>query len=418
MLQGARRFGGKGLLGRAGNRAARLVVERCGVPPSYVGYRHLRSETPKGYAERARTSPAGPPYAFQCIEGERMVGGALPGNVPSRHLLSRAKGIHENVQRWPLSFYDVAGRRASETFVATISDCRIVTRADKNGHDLCAIINKDERLLNVRGTGFDEGHARVLRSVKDVKRLTRAAWVLEHWYQNYHHWLAYHLPKIVLLDELGLAAQIVLPDDLRRTPVIEQSIRSLGLEPVRLQKLDAPVMSVAELTVVGMDYYHKALLQKVRDKIAGPAVESPSRRILISRLGAGRRRLENEEEVWTVLENFGFERVLMEDLSFERQVELMKETSVIVGLHGAGLANMIFAPKGTHILEISDRAFPAPDHYALASALDHHYWLAYGSTPTGSHDPGYDDVVADPAEIKEIVSRIEARLAAGPAEER
>lgn len=410
MFLESRRAGGKGLLWRAKNHAARLLVERCGIPPSYVGYKHLRSETPGRYAERARTSPTGPSNDFKCLEAERMISGALPRNVASRQQLSKARGIQENVQRWPLSFYDVAGRRAAETFVATFSDCRIVTRADEHGHDLSAIINKDGRLLNVRGTGFDEGHARVLRSVKDVKLLTRAAWVLEHWYQNHHHWLVYHLPKIVLLDELGLAGQIILPDDRKRSPVIEQSIRLLGLQPGQLQKLDAPVMSVAELTVVGMDYYHKALLQKVRDRIAGPAAKSPSRRILISRLGAGRRRLENEEEVWRVLENFGFERILMEDLSFERQVELMKETSIIVGLHGAGLANMIFAPVGAHVLEISDRAFPAPDHYALASSLDHHYWLAYGSTPAGRRDPGYHNIVVDPAEIKDIISRIEARL--------
>jgi capsular polysaccharide biosynthesis protein len=76
-----------------------------------------------------------------------------------------------------------------------------------------------------------------------------------------------------------------------------------------------------------------------------------------------------------MLEQAGFERVEMEQLSFAAQAALMAETAVLLAPHGAGLTNMIFAPAGAQVLEIADPAYPNPNFFALAGAMGHAYWM-------------------------------------------
>ncbi|MDQ3607102.1 MAG: glycosyltransferase family 61 protein, partial [Gemmatimonadota bacterium] len=162
--------------------------------------------------------------------------------------------------------------------------------------------------------------------------------------------------------------------------------------------------------VLGTDRFRPELLQSVRDALWKPHSAPPARRIFISRAKATRRRLLNEEEIWSILEPAGFERVIMEDLSLREQVDLMAETAVLFAIHGAGLTNMMFCAPGTHVVEIADLSFPNPNFYAVASALDHHYWLLPG-TPVGDEHPLRRDMEADPAMIRDLLPELLAALA-------
>jgi capsular polysaccharide biosynthesis protein len=329
-------------------------------------------------------------------------------NVSSREELS--KTTRDGLFEFPFSFYDVPERKTPETCIITIPDCRIVSCYDQWGAEFCAIVSRDDRLLAVRGTAFTVEHAQTLRSAKSAEHINKASWVFEIWSQNYLHWLVYHLPKVLLLKTYGLADQIILPKSNNSFAVIESSLEYLGLNPSRLPRLNTSLLHVDELTVVGVDYFPSSLLHRVRDEIAGPSNGAPYRRILISRENAARRRLENEDEVWTILQAAGFERVAMERLSFREQIALMSETAVLFGTSGAGLANMIFCPMGAHVIEIYDPQYPAPDFYALANALGHHYWLLGGSG-TGAKNPGYRDLAADPADVRDVIGRVESASA-------
>ena len=150
----------------------------------------------------------------------------------------------------------------------------------------------------------------------------------------------------------------------------------LDMDPAEFRTFDpSAVQKVEQLTILGTDRFRPELLRPVREAFIGKNTPPRHRRIFISRARAARRRLLNEEEVWPLLEKAGFERVVMEDLTFQRQVELMAETAVLFAPHGAGLTNMIFCPESTHVVEIADLSFPNPNFYALASAMGHRYWL-------------------------------------------
>jgi len=81
-------------------------------------------------------------------------------------------------------------------------------------------------------------------------------------------------------------------------------------------------------------------------------ISKPERKIYISRRGVPKRAVENEEELENTLEGIGFQIVRLERLSFCKQIELMHDASVIVGMHGAGLSNMIWSRKPCRVVEV------------------------------------------------------------------
>ncbi|MFN3075638.1 MAG: glycosyltransferase family 61 protein [Alphaproteobacteria bacterium] len=64
------------------------------------------------------------------------------------------------------------------------------------------------------------------------------------------------------------------------------------------------------------------------------------------------QRLLNQDEVADMLSTMGFEIVVPEDFSFADQVKMFSETSIIIGIHGASLQSMAFAPEGATLVDI------------------------------------------------------------------
>lgn len=77
-----------------------------------------------------------------------------------------------------------------------------------------------------------------------------------------------------------------------------------------------------------------------------------NRCIYIDRRRARNRTLINEDDVVNLMKKFGFEIVDLASLSVTAQVELFSDCCFIVGPHGAGLTNLVFAPPGAAVLEI------------------------------------------------------------------
>ena len=64
------------------------------------------------------------------------------------------------------------------------------------------------------------------------------------------------------------------------------------------------------------------------------------------------RKIINEDEVKDFLIKKGFSIITLSNLSFNQQVNLFSNASQIVGLHGAGFANLTFCNPKTFVLEI------------------------------------------------------------------
>ena len=63
------------------------------------------------------------------------------------------------------------------------------------------------------------------------------------------------------------------------------------------------------------------------------------------------RKITNELEITAYLKKIGFELLKLSDYKFIDQVKLFNNAEIIVGLHGAGFANLIFSKPNTKIIE-------------------------------------------------------------------
>lgn len=67
------------------------------------------------------------------------------------------------------------------------------------------------------------------------------------------------------------------------------------------------------------------------------------------------RRLDNLAEFEALLEEFGFRKARCELLPVRAQLELFRSTSVLIGMHGAGMLNQLFLPDGATVIEVTGR---------------------------------------------------------------
>jgi hypothetical protein len=96
-------------------------------------------------------------------------------------------------------------------------------------------------------------------------------------------------------------------------------------------------------------------------------IQTPWRKLFVSRRNARVRRILNEEEIRRSLQAQGFEVVQLEDLALADQVRLIAEAQSVVAQHGAGLTHILHMQEGTRVIEIMS----SPDkynHYSLLSA--------------------------------------------------
>lgn len=94
------------------------------------------------------------------------------------------------------------------------------------------------------------------------------------------------------------------------------------------------------------------------------------KRIYISRGQVTHRRLINEAEVFSLLQGFGFTKIVMEDYSFREQISLMANADVIVAPHGAGLTNIAFCKPNSKIIEIASPKAINPLFWLMSCQLE------------------------------------------------
>lgn len=368
------------------------------VPPAWLGYRWIRRQSVRDYVRETGSASGA---AYDVVHPEGVASNPLPANVDDLSDLPATRGW------WGYAFRDVPARTSGETFIATVPHAHIACYSDETrAGDFYPAIVAGRSALDLREIRFRPRHAEVLRRAQGVQHLPSATWVIERVYHNHSHWLTAHLPKLLLLRRRGELDDVVLPAV--RTPVMDASMRLAGLNPDRFPTFDpGRPLSVDRLRIVGTDRFRPELLRLVPEACGIRGASGATRKVFISRQGAARRRLVNEDAIWPDLQAAGFERVRLEDLPFDEQVALMKTTRVLFAPHGAGLTNMLFCPPGCEIVEIADLSFPNPNFYALASALGHRYWLLAGEG-MGEGRPIDKDLRVDPSRVSEILRRLPA----------
>jgi capsular polysaccharide biosynthesis protein len=81
----------------------------------------------------------------------------------------------------------------------------------------------------------------------------------------------------------------------------------------------------------------------------------------------------NENEVFNVLEKYGFKKVKLSTLSFIEKIQLFQSAKVIVSPHGAGLTNIVFCNPATKVIELFPPTYLVPCFFIISQHMDLRY---------------------------------------------
>lgn len=102
--------------------------------------------------------------------------------------------------------------------------------------------------------------------------------------------------------------------------------------------------------------------------------------LFISRRGASKRRVENEDEIAAFLAKRSIRAVSLETLTFQQQVDLFASAAIVVAPHGAGLSNLVFCKSGTRVVEIFPPDEAPPCYWAISAQCGLRYQYFIGES--------------------------------------
>ncbi len=239
-------------------------------------------------------------------------------------------------------------------------------------------------------------------------------------YQDYYHWLVGSLvPLSLLAPYLPPETTLLLPASLahfRAHPIGKLDhlavLDAFGFGDMKRREIDGQICQVEDLfwpdrCTIGQ--LPAAALRAARDRILSrrPPAPGPRTRIYVRR--AGTRAVANAHVVESVLTRLGFVPVLMEDLTAPEQIELFARAEMVVAAHGAALANLIFCPPGTQVLELSPNCEYRPSFNEISSKLG----LTHAVLPCETDDGTFNGRIVVPgARLNATLGLLMSRQAA------
>ncbi|HWN10320.1 MAG TPA: glycosyltransferase family 61 protein [Pyrinomonadaceae bacterium] len=234
-----------------------------------------------------------------------------------------------------------------------------------------------------------------------------SALVTDDWSYGYFHWLADVLPRLLTIQDRLHEVVLLLPHTYKQLEFVDSSLKPFDIG--KLEYIDPDEVLVCGNLIMPTQtapsgHYNEELIRDVGRLMVGhygdKARDTPSDRVYISRAGAPKRRVVNEEELEVVLERFGFRTIRSEDNSFADQVRISSGVRYLISNHGAGLTNMLFMSPGTNVLELRHATDSINNcYFTLASALNLNYFYQNCEPANPTEDPHSADLKVDPGTL-------------------
>jgi Glycosyltransferase 61 len=240
-----------------------------------------------------------------------------------------------------------------------------------------------------------------------------AFWIIDNWRAAYFHWLLDALPRLYAVRDQLADATLILPEEFRNLPYILPSLAPFAIRSIRFAEqnkvLQCNQLLVPTHTAPSGQYNEEIVrgLRQLYQSYYGPGSDDSPGKIYISRSKATKRKIVNESEVVEAVEERGFSVVCLEDYPFEQQVRMMLNATHLVSNHGAGLANMLFLPEKSRVLEL--RKFEDSHcncYFALASALRLQYYYQLCRARNPAEDAGTAHISVDIQELHRNLERM------------
>lgn len=275
-------------------------------------------------------------------------------------------GDRPEVRMYESAYMDAARAARAEPYIATLRDVVLET-------DQCAIFDGDKVYFRETSGRNFANHPYVQgRASPDLRFFAVSCpapvSVIEEPFvligsdggTNYSHWISRSVLKLALLEleNIPRGLPLLLNHDLRGYQL--EYLDLLGIPQSRLMPMRmGEVIRCREILVptllrnhprmrVGIDW----LRGRVAHLLSPP--DTVQDLLFISRRDALHRVLLNEAEIEDALVRLGFKTVVLGGMSVADQIRSFSKAQVIVGAHGAGLTNLMFAPPGAAVVEISN----------------------------------------------------------------
>ncbi|HEV3271366.1 MAG TPA: glycosyltransferase family 61 protein [Candidatus Methylacidiphilales bacterium] len=236
-------------------------------------------------------------------------------------------------------------------------------------------------------------------------------WLLAgtEFHNHYAHLFCDVLPRLKLFEETGLAGRYpnILPP--KSHAFADDAIRLLGLEENGSVRWDDGCWQLDGL-------YFASSFKKfcswtpesaawVRAKLAPELTHWPVGKKVFYISRSGPRSILNEEEIVRSLQSHDVTVVQAEKLTLREQIDLFAGAGLIVGPHGAGIQNALWAPHGCPVLEFVNARYFSGIYWTLAASLNQPYGLVTGMSAAGQ-DPLREGYACDPRLVCQAVDRL------------
>ena len=217
-------------------------------------------------------------------------------------------------------------------------------------------------------------------------------------HNNYYHWHFNWMPRIMLADRFEALRTCKLLTHAEPAPYIMASLeRATARKRDDMMALNGPARRLRRVFVPTffMNPIHAPFVLRSYEGLRGRRNSASERRIYISRSKDPVRRIINNNEVAFMLQSeFGVETVNAEDLTYDRQIALFNDSTLIVSAHGAGLTNMLFSSPGFSVIELMNEYYTKV-YWSLCNALGGRHYRQLKS----------QDCRPDPAEANAIQAK-------------
>lgn len=268
------------------------------------------------------------------------------------------------------------------------------------------VVSCDGNVLTAGGCLWDF-HLPAIASSKDVHREPVAISLCDEWCKGYYHFTHEHLPRVAVVHRLLMErndTKLVLshsPTGFQRQFLSD----ILGIPPAQIVHGKAvlghtvvyPTPMRCGNTFTSMLYLMRRIVYDRMDLGEGPTLSDGSSKIRL--LFAERKHLSRMPKNYPALK----QRLMHEfesdvefdttqgDTSARQQIEMFHKADIVVGPHGANIANMMWMRHGTHVIEMASRRKGNMCYYATASRINvTHHLVLHNKGKDASYELAYE----------------------------
>ncbi len=230
------------------------------------------------------------------------------------------------------------------------------------------------------------------------------------WDGNYGHWLIESLPRIAMIKgmmDISECRFVVQHDRGGISQVYLDSLATMGVRPdqalftnfdkYKFERLVYP----APLTV--QPWIKAPAAITALEKLVASGTDGP-KLVYVSRNKTSKRRLLNEDDFLPILRHMGFVIVYPETMTFAEQISAFSRVRLVVGNLGAGLSNIVFAPRGLTLIALTTQFMRDDFYYDIICHKLGRYISLHG-VATDPDKGMQSDFRCDPLKVIDLIKR-------------